>query len=49
MDIAVAEAGKARRDAFEELADIALAARWFAKAAPVGAAPPAGGRRPARW
>ncbi|MCB2177715.1 MAG: succinate-semialdehyde dehydrogenase (NADP(+)) [Actinomycetales bacterium] len=34
MDIAVLEAGKARRDAFEELADIALAARWFAGAAP---------------
>lgn len=34
MDLAVAEAGKARRDAFEELADIALSARWFAKAAP---------------
>jgi succinate-semialdehyde dehydrogenase/glutarate-semialdehyde dehydrogenase len=34
LDIAAAEAGKARRDSFEELADIALAARWFAKAAP---------------
>ncbi|MCV2392927.1 succinic semialdehyde dehydrogenase [Actinotalea sp. M2MS4P-6] len=29
MDLATAEAGKARKDAFEEVGDIALAARWF--------------------
>ena len=34
MDLAGAEAGKTRKDAFEEVADIALAARWFAGAAP---------------
>ncbi|MDO8106247.1 succinic semialdehyde dehydrogenase [Isoptericola sp. b441] len=34
MDLATAESGKTRRDAFEEVADIALAARWFAGAAP---------------
>ncbi len=34
LDIAQLETGKARRDAFEELADIALNARYYARSAP---------------